>query len=203
MTDDIITKIAQILIALSSLVVSVVALRLSRKVTLKKNLKEKQFELMCKLIEDISKEMLLIHCKYKNGDSSTSFIAFPQLRLKNFRQTHSYLFDSNTFLYFDSSITGNYNFIKARWNALMPKSIVNELNIFGQGIEKKITESSLKNLKSYVMIDFCAEEYQTNFYPKGKEFESFESFVIFANHFFDKIDQWLESHGAEDLKFKR
>ena len=101
MTDDIITKIAQILIALSSLVVSVVALRLSRKVTLKKNLKEKQFELMCKLIEDISKEMLLIHCKYKNGDSSTSFIAFPQLRLKNFRQTHSYLFDSNTFLYFD------------------------------------------------------------------------------------------------------
>ncbi len=200
---ELITKIAQILVALSSLIVSIVALRLSRKVTLKKNLKEKQFELMCQFIESISSEMLLIKYKETNGDSAASLIALPRLRLKNFKQTHSHLFVSQKFIYYRNSVGMDYDFLKFRWNTLMPKTIAEELKKFNQGSGKKISEVQLQNLSDYLLIDFCPEEYKIYEFPKGNEFQSFESFHKFINTVFDKVDEWLREHGAEDLKFLR
>lgn len=201
-SGDIITKIAQILVALSSLVVSIVALRLSRKVTLKKNLKEKQFELMCQLLESISNEMLLIKYKHKNGEIGTNLIALPNLRLKNFKETHRYLFESKKLVYY-SSLTIDFDFLRFKWNTLMPKIIINELKKFNKARSEKISEIDLNNLEEYVLIDFCPTEHENYNFPNGKEFEDFESFHKFINLFFDKIDLWLQSHGAEDLKFSK
>jgi hypothetical protein len=193
---------AQLLIALSSLIVAVVALRLSRKTTLKKNLKEKQFDLVFQLIKDFSSDVALLRYQDQSGDGGTTLIYLYQFKSNKFKGDYDYLFKRKHFIFYNS-IQSKFEFLKHTWNPLMPRPIFLELRKLYTTWDKNISESELFDLADFVVLD-SAHDGNFNKYnqPKGQEFKDFESFYNYINLLMDKINEWLDEHEADDLKFR-
>lgn len=201
-TINIFKDIAQVLIALSSLIVAIVALRLSRKATLKKNLKEKQFDLVFQLIKDFSSDIAIFRYQEPSGDGGTVLMYFYQFKSKKFRAEFDRLFRRRYFL-FCNSVQLKFEFLKHTWNPLMPRPIFLEMRKFYTTWEKNISQSELFDLADYTVLD-CAHSGKENKYnsPKELEFKDFESFYNYINLIMDKINEWLDEHEAGDLKFR-
>ena len=193
----------QVLIALSSLIISIVALRLSRKVSLKKNLKEKQFELVCKLIKALSNETLLFNYQQSDGGGGTTLMYLYQFKAKNFKEKYNYLFTRKHFLIYQQSGQLTFNFLKGMWNPLMPKTIFTELQKLWTTYNKDISESELHDLADYVIIN-CCHDGNLNHYdiPREEVFKNFVSFYNQVNFLIETINEWLSKHEADDLKFR-
>ncbi len=198
MTVEYLSNISQALIALTSLIVSIIALRLSKKITLKRNLKDLQFDLIIELINNFSNETLFIHYKEIGGKESTSMTTFPEFKSTLFKKDYEHLFKPKYFL-LTNSTENAFNFLRNRWNPLMPKSISKELKKFST-YGKLIHESELHSLKEYVFIDISPNGKVENYYLLNT-YTDFESFYIYINSIMDKINKWLDNHDTTDVKF--
>jgi hypothetical protein len=201
LSDENFTKLLQLIVALSSLIVSIVALRLSRKVSLKKNLKDRQFDLVCQLINDISSEFMVFRVQYSDGNSSSHIMYLYQFKTKDFKEKYKVFFVVKHFVYMNINKIA-FKFLKHTWNPLMPKSITEKLQkLWVGGMSKRIPIEEIDNLGTYLALDFAHDEkYDEYNLPNGfKNFEAFYSCII---ELMTEINKWLSKHEAEELKFR-
>jgi hypothetical protein len=195
---DFFNDISQILIALTSLFVSIIALRISKRISLERNLKDLQFDVVLELIKEFSKETLFIRYKEIDGEERTTMTTFPEFKSNSFKNEYSNLFKPKYFLLTNHS-GYCFAFLKYQWNPLLPKSIRKELRKFSS-LGQQVKRDELHNLPEYVFIDISPNG-EIEYYSFPTMFEDFKSFYNNVNTVMEKINEWLESHNAKDIRF--
>jgi hypothetical protein len=104
------SDIAQTLVALASLVISILAYNLAKKISFKKTVKDKQFDVVSQFIQSFSSSLLSISWQTKNGGGGASLFYLAHMRTSQFLKDNSKLF-VDTKLIVQEDGFNNFNFI--------------------------------------------------------------------------------------------
>lgn len=194
------SETAQILVATASLVISLFAYRLAKKISFKKTVKDRQFEVVSQFIRAFSSSMISISWQnYGGGGGSLFYLSY--MRTEQFR-------NENANLFFDSKIIvqedgfNNFNFISLIGDPFIPEELYVELNKFWYRSHEKIEDPQAAY--KYLIICNHKEYSNPNYYvPLGNEFKNFKAFFDFINKIMDITNEWLDKHEASELKFRK
>lgn len=195
------SDIAQTLVALASLVISILAYNLAKKISFKKTVKDKQFDVVSQFIQSFSSSLLSISWQTKNGGGGASLFYLAHMRTSQFLKDNSKLF-VDTKLIVQEDGFNNFNFISLIWDPFLPEELYNELKKFWFHTDEKVEEP--QSVDEYLIVSNHKDYSNPNYYiPKGNEFKDFKSFYDFVNKIMDITDAWLDKHEASDLKFRK
>lgn len=194
------SDIAQILIACASLVVSFFAYRLAKKISFKRTVKDRQFEVVSQFIRAFTSSLISISWQNSNRGGGGSLFYLSQMRSKKFLEENSDLmFDERLIIQEDGF--NHFNFVPLIGDPFLPNELYEELRKFWyHGIEKI---NNPQSAESYLII--CNHKDYSNpnyWHAKNPEFKNFRTFHAFINRIMNIADQWLEQYEASELKFK-
>lgn len=186
------------------MIVSIIAIY---RVSLKRNIKEKQLEIILDLISKIS--LTRIDCNFKNGEFQQGTCSFSLIHLyfSNFREKHSELYDINT-LYFQNGFQEFFPFFNLIGHPLLPKKIKALLYKFQcASIDIKSSEREIIE-KEYIIITNFSEisKLSDHFYKPVKQqtnYETFSEFSVFVADLLQEINKWLKDNDIKNIGFDR
>lgn len=198
-----ISSLSDIMLSFATLLIGITTLILSVKISFRKTIKERQFELVYQLINDISKAQVFVSYQMANGSGGSEIFYLHHFYSPNFNKTFKHLLERKHFL-IKNDAQLKFEFLKLIGHPLMPYEILFELQKFWTIPIKTLNESELVELKDYLIIDsLTAEKNPLYICAKIKEWQDFQSMYIFINKLFDTINKWLDKYDAKDLKFRK
>ena len=192
--------ISQLIISLSALLLSIVAFKLSRKITFKKTIREKQFDIVSELINNFRNTFIVLSYQHSSrGGANVLFLS--NLKDKDLKDKYPDLYDRKAFL-ISNNIQVHFKFLKLYESPFLPDSIKVEMVKFWTSSNKTISRIEVSELDDYIILD---EVPNSPLYsnainiPTQEDFRSFENFQKFINHFIDTINEWLKKNDAKEL----
>ncbi len=194
------SDLVQTLIAIASLVISLMAYLLAKKISLKKTVKDRQFDLVSKFISAFTSSLISVSYQSDRGGGGSIFY-LSQMRSEKFLKEQANLFIDTRIIIQEDGFN-HFNFMPLIGDPFLPDELFVELKKFWFHAQDKINVPQAAD--KYLIIcnhkDYSNPTYHT---VKGNEFADFKSFYNFINRIMDITDDWLEKHDAPELKFKR
>lgn len=192
-----------VIFSCASLGMSITTLYFSRKISFKKTIKERQFEVVCELMKLLSKTSISFRWKENKGSSGISTMFFYSFYHLNFQEKVKYLFERKNIYY--QAKCFELDFISLMGNSLLPTEIYDALDKLRP---KQLFETSYEEIEStndYVAMITLNQKtgdfpYHSTTLEGHKTFDEFSKIIV---EIFDTINNWLEQHDGKDLKFKK
>lgn len=194
--------IAQILIAISALTVSIVTLVLNRKISFKKTVKDKQLEVIYELIGLLSHNEINFNCQVGN-ESFMSGLGLYHLTHINIKEKRPELFNRKHF-FFQADSFDSFKFLQLLGNPFLPREIYEVMNKFYYSNPKLYTYQQVQETKDFVaLITMDQMTDKRNYFEAGSpDHKSFENFHKLVLELYNSLNTWLDKYDATDLKFK-
>ncbi len=190
----------QIILAITTVVISVLTYKLAKKISFKKTLKDRQFEVVCEFIKDFSSSLITISYQKPDGNGGITSTYLSNFRSINFKKQNADIFECKNFIVQEDGFN-HFLFMHLIGNPFLPIELSNELRKLWFHTEKRINDPM--ELGEYVIISNLNNYENKNYsMPKGKEFSDFESFYNFINNIMSIANDWLNKHEASDLNFR-
>ncbi len=203
-------------IAISSLIVAVVAvivgIRISNKFSLKNQILQKQLDTVYKLIEVLQDQRLTIGVKEPEGPKEAWLCETSFLDLLNIGKERQYLYQAlsfNTPFYFTWDGYDHLEFMKYARNPYTPRSIASVICKFRYNGEQDWNNMVGKGDEQYRAILFPSRkdnrsrmELEDPWYVKDKlVHKDFATFVGLCRDLVDEIRKWLKEYEADEINF--
>lgn len=193
--------VGQLMLAAASLVVSIFAYRLAEKISFKKTIKDRQFDIVCQFVKSFSSSLIAISYKTSDGRHGISSFYLPQFRSSKFKTDFPEFFDSKNLIIQEDGMN-HFNFVSLIGDPFLPRELFCEFKKIWYHTERKVDDPQ-SNYNEYIIIsNHKAYDNPNYFMPKGIEFKDFESFFKFINNVMDKTNSWLDTHEATEMKFR-
>jgi len=201
---EILKGLGAVLLPLSSLIVAITALVLSKKISFKKTIKDRQLDLIYDLIELLSKSEVNFYWKDNTHSGGISGMSLYHFIFANFTEKNKYLFDRNTMFYQVNSFE-DYKFRRLMGNPLLPSEIYAVLDRFSPGNAEIVSFEEMEMTNDFVAhiklgVNMKEARYQKS---ESKDLKTFEDFHNLVVEIFDTVNTWLKKYDATDLMFKK
>jgi hypothetical protein len=192
------------IIAIVALAVSIISLMLSRSISFRRTVRNKQFDAVCELINDFATTPLMFtYVRDNGGDGGTDLMYFTHFKSPKFKERYKHLF-SIKHLYIQNLPHLSFKFMQHYESRFIPQQIKNELQNFWLSYTTIKSEADLFELAPYVVLKDMENASMDSYVVSDDDrFKSMEGLHVFINHFMDTINRWLEKYRAEDLKFRK
>jgi hypothetical protein len=194
--SDTVTAIA----AVASLTVSILTYLLAKKISFRRSVKDKQFEVVSQFIRAFSSSEITISYQHTNNGGGMAAFYLSQFRMSKFKKEFNDLFLATPITIQEDGFN-NFNFIPLIGDPFLPEELFVELKKFWFYPERKIQDPQAQD--TYLII--CNHKDYNNpryFLPKDQEFQTFEAFYDFINKIMEITNNWLDKHEASELKFR-
>jgi hypothetical protein len=201
---QIIKDISSILLPLSSLVVAISAFVVSRKISLKKTIKDRQLDLVYELIESLSKATVNFSWKEKDNLGGISGMSLYHFIYSNFKEKNKYLFDRKQ-IYYQANSFDDYTFRQLMGNPLLPGEIYAVLDRFSPRHTTMFTFEQIEATNDFVAhITLNKKTNELDYFSSNSsDLKTFNDFYNLVVELFDTTNTWLKKYGAHDLMFKK
>ncbi|MCC7452785.1 MAG: hypothetical protein IT222_01360 [Crocinitomix sp.] len=199
------SDISQTLIAIASLVISLMAYLLAKKISFKKSVKDRQFEVVSQFMKAFSSSIITVSWQAYGGGGGSALLYLTQLRSEKLMQEHSFIghsiFTMDTKLIIQEDAFNHFIFMSLIGDPFLPEEIYVELKKLWFRSTEKIETPQVAD--TYLIICNNKDYLNPNYYvPQGDEFKDFKSFHKFINKIMDITNDWLDKHEASELKFR-
>jgi hypothetical protein len=190
----------KVLTPIASFILALVAFRLSRRVSLKEKVKEKQFELINLLINELSKQQISFDHNVDATQHASHTLYIHHFMAQNFKEAFPEFFGKAKFIVEVNPSEQFQSFLKYRGNPYMPKEI---FDLLGKFWMKPIEKVEIDNSTDYILLpDMRRTEPGNPTYVTVKEFGTFEEFYAFIRELLFAINTWLGKHEAGEIGFR-
>jgi hypothetical protein len=202
------SSLATIVTPIASLMLAIVAFRLSRKITFKEKLKEIQFEMITDLIKNLHKQDITFLYQTEKSTKGTVgggiTLYFPHFLATNFKDKFPSLFEDPFFI--EVGISEQFtSFLSPALNTginYMPINIRDLLQRFNmRGDEVTVNISTMEKWVKLANTSYADRKNGDPRIVKSMVFTTFESFYNFVKELLLSINKWLEKHEVAEVGF--